>query len=337
QYGYLLPWKSMQEAGFLAACLQQGIKVRVAERPFEYKGQRYEAGTLILLKTSNAGVANLEAKIRQLAEDNRVTLQAVETGFMDKGADFGSSDVKTIHAPRVVVATGDGTSSLSAGQVWHYFDRELKYPATLVNVRDLGSLAWHRYDVLVLPDGFNYGNLLGKEGALRTWVQQGGKVIALEGAVSAMARADWGLSAKKADSERGGIYDAVQLFGTREQESLKQNNPGSIYKVEIDNSHPLGFGFDKQYFTLKADDIAYEFLKDGWNVGVIKKDFQVAGFTGSKVKEKLKDGVLFGELPMGRGSVVFLTDDVLFRSFWESGKLMMANAVFMVNLGGYRY
>jgi hypothetical protein len=41
--------------------------------------------------------------------------------------------------------------------------------------------------------------------------------------------------------------------------------------------------------------------------------------------------VLFGELPMGRGSVVFLADDIIFRSFWESGKLMLANALFMVN------
>lgn len=337
KYGYLVRWKTMHEASFLAGCLQHGIKVRVAEKPFQYRGQNFDAGTLILLKTSNKGIADLEAKIRQLAEDNRVTLQAVETGFMDKGADFGSPDVKIIHAPRVVVATGDGTSSLSAGQVWHFFDRELKYPATLVNVRDLGTLPWHRFDVLVLPDGFDFGNLLGKESALRTWVQQGGKVIAMEGAVSALARAEWGLTVKKAENEKAGPYDALQAFGTREQESLKQNNPGSIYKVEIDNSHPLGFGYGKQYFTLKTDDIAYEFLRDGWNVGVIKKDFQVAGFTGSKVKERLKDGVLFGELPLGRGSVVFLADDVLFRSFWENGKLMMANALFMVNQRGYRF
>ncbi len=74
-------------------------------------------------------------------------------------------------------------------------------------------------------------------------------------------------------------------------------------------------------------------MKDGWNVGVIKKASQVAGFTGVKAKEKLQDGVLFGELPIGRGSVVFFADDVLFRSFWENGKLMFANAVFLVNQG----
>ena len=69
--------------------------------------------------------------------------------------------------------------------------------------------------------------------------------------------------------------------------------PGSIYKVELDNSHPLAFGYPDYYYTLKQDDNIYEFLKEGgWNVGVMKKDAQVAGFVGTKLKEKLKDGLL---------------------------------------------
>ena len=55
-----------------------------------------------------------------------------------------------------------------------------------------------------------------------------------------------------------------------------------------------------------------------------------AGFIGSQLKNKLKDGVLFGVQDMGRGNIVFLADDVLFRSFWENGKLMLCNAVFLV-------
>jgi hypothetical protein len=35
--------------------------------------------------------------------------------------------------------------------------------------------------------------------------------------------------------------------------------------------------------------------------------------------------------PMGRGSVVYLADDPLFRMFWQNGKLLFANAIFMVD------
>jgi hypothetical protein len=67
-------------------------------------------------------------------------------------------------------------------------------------------------------------------------------------------------------------------------------------------------------------------------VGVVKKDNQVAGFVGSKLKDRLKDGLLFGVQQIGNGSVTYLADDLLFRSFWENGKLMLCNAVFLVGL-----
>ena len=78
------------------------------------------------------------------------------------------------------------------------------------------------------------------------------------------------------------------------------------------------------------DDNLYEFFNnDGWNAGVIKKENQVAGFVGAKLKERLKDGLLFGVQPYGNGTIVGLTDNVLFRNFWENGKLLFCNAVFL--------
>jgi hypothetical protein len=101
--------------------------------------------------------------------------------------------------------------------------------------------------------------------------------------------------------------------------------------VELDNSHPLAFGYPEFYYTIKQDDNIYEFFKEGaWNVGIIRKDNYVTGFTGSKTKEKLKDGLLFGVQDMGRGAVIYMADNPLFRSFWENGKLLFANAVFLV-------
>ena len=80
------------------------------------------------------------------------------------------------------------------------------------------------------------------------------------------------------------------------------------------------YGYPNYYYTLKMDNNVYEFIKDGgWNTGVIKKDNQVAGFVGYKLKSKLKDGLLFGVQDLGRGSISYLSDNVLFRYFWENG------------------
>lgn len=337
-YGYLLRWKSMEDARFLAACLKAGIKARVTERSFTYQGEAFPAGTLLFLRTSNERIAGWEQQLTDLAKATGVRLKPVTTGFMDKGPDFGSPDIKSIHAPRIALITGEGISSLGAGELWHFFDRELRYPATLIALKDIGSMKWSRFDVVVVPDGNAYRNLFDREGALKNWVNQGGKLVVLENAVQQLARSEWGLTLKKQQEDKSGGYELVKRYADQERESLESFNPGSIYKVFMDPSHPLAYGYDSVYHTLKSDDLIYDFMSGGWNTGILKKNSLVSGFSGHKARTRLQDGVLFGELPVGNGTVVFLADDVLFRSFWENGKLMMANALFMVNKGvGYHW
>ena len=86
-------------------------------------------------------------------------------------------------------------------------------------------------------------------------------------------------------------YISLLSFENRERDGLPATTPGSIYKVDIDNTHPLMYGYPNYYYTLKMDTNVYDFIKEnGWNAGVIKKDNQVAGFVGYKLKDKLKDG-----------------------------------------------
>ena len=65
-------------------------------------------------------------------------------------------------------------------------------------------------------------------------------------------------------------------------------------------------------------------------MGVLKQNDYLTGFVGAQTKLRLKDGTLFGVKEMGSGEIVLLTDNPLFRSFWENGKLLFGNAVFMV-------
>ncbi len=99
----------------------------------------------------------------------------------------------------------------------------------------------------------------------------------------------------------------------------------------MDNTHPLGFGFDKQYQTLRLSGNRYAYLKDGVNVSVIKsKKDQISGFAGANALKNIDKSLVFGVESKGKGEVVYLADDPLFRSFWENGKLVLCNAVFFV-------
>ena len=239
-----------------------------------------------------------------------------------------------LKAPRVALLTGEGVGSNSAGEVWHFFEKTIDYPVTLINANDFVRITMSDFDVIIMPSG-NYKFLNDKSSAdqLKDWINKGGRLVAIEGGVSQMAKLDWSIKSKKTNdsSDKKDAYNALSIYEDRERDFLSSSIPGSIYKVDLDNTHPLAFGYPNYYYTLKQDDAMYEFIKEGgWNVGVIKKENQVAGFVGTKLKDKLKDGLLFGVQDMGSGAVVYIADDIAFRNFWENGKLMLCNAVFMV-------
>ena len=336
-YAYVIPWQGMHSARILARLLRDGVTVRYATSPFSVEGKRHERGSLIVTRAANrTDGATLGSKVKaalQAVPDAHLNITAVRTGLVDQGFDLGSGDVRPIKAPRVAVLSGEGVVSNGFGEVWHYFEQQLGYPLSILNVTEIAQLPLERYDVMILSDG-NYRMLSDRNisDALKAWVRKGGRLIAMENAVAQMASLDWGLRLKKDDEKptKEGS-DSILKYADREKEYLKGSIPGSIYRVDLDETHPLAFGYASPFYTLKQDDKLYEFLKDGgWNVGVIKKDAHVSGFAGYKVKQKLKDGLLFAAQDLGSGTVVSFADNPIFRGFWEGGKLMFANAVFLV-------
>jgi hypothetical protein len=281
-----------------------------------------------------------ETKIQQFLQlanqlKNRVTV--VSSGFMESGFDFGSDKLHSIKKPNVALVTGKEASENAAGEIWFFFDQELDYPITLINSEDLQFANLKETNVLIIPNGY-YKMLTDKDAVaeLKTWVRQGGNLVVLENAAASLAEMDAGLKlkkpddTKKEDSPKADVYADLKKYENRDRDYLSNNVQGAIYKVELDVSHPLAFGYPANYYSLKMNGNIFEFGKDAWNVGVIKKEKQVAGFVGSDIKNKLMDGTVIGVTPMGRGNITYFADNPLFRSFWENGKLLFTNAVFLV-------
>ncbi|MEI3797383.1 MULTISPECIES: M14 family metallopeptidase [unclassified Chitinophaga] len=341
-YAYLAKWNSVRDVKFLSALLQNDIKVRFTETPFTAGGKDFPAGTLIITRSGNTAKGDqFDRFITMQANHFKISLEAVATGFVDKGMDFGSDKIRFIRKPEVTLLAGRGISSLGMGEIWHFFEQQLDFPVTVVDERNVDDINWDRTDVLILADG-DYKMFDDKAATdkLKEWVNNGGKLIALEGAAAQVAGAEWGIKLKKEEEkdkdakEKAAAahpYDAVKPYANRERESIKQFIPGAIYKVQLDTTHPLAFGYPALYYTLKQDAHLYEFIESGgWNVGVLKKDSYLTGFVGASTRQQLKDGLLFGVKEIGNGAVIILADNPLFRSFWENGKLLFSNAVFLV-------
>jgi hypothetical protein len=330
-YGYLIPYHSFTQTKFLATLLKEGFRVRVADRDFTTEGKNFARGTLIVLRKGNE---QLWTRFAELVRSLSVAVHPVKTGFMDTGFDFGSEKVRLVRAPRVAVLTGRGIAPEGAGEVWHLFDQQLQYPITVMHGEEFSPQQLSQFDVLILASG-RYRFLTDKESSqqLRNWVSGGGKIIAMESAAAQLAAGDWGVKLKKSgdDKDDRSSYADVKAYAESEHDGIMSMIAGAVYQVELDDTHPLSFGIGKTYYSLRQDDNLYEFLKEGWNAGVIRQNALVAGFVGPRIKDKIKDAMVFGVQPIGRGNVIILNDNPLFRSFWENGKLLFGNALFLVN------
>jgi hypothetical protein len=334
-YAYIAKWQSFSELKFLSALHKKGIKVRSAGKPFEVENQSFNEGTLIITRTGNERLGDdFDKIVKAEAEKLQVNLFASSTGMVSKGSDFGSDYVSFLKAPKVAILSGDGVSSTSFGATWHFFDKQLDYPATILGESYFGNTDLSKFDVLILTDG-SYGKILDEKnlGKLKDWVKAGGRLIAVQGAINGLAGKDgFDIKHKEEDKDKKKEEDKdkLKIFANAERESISEETPGSIYKLTMDNTNPLAFGYDKNYFSLVLESSDYQYLSSGWNVGVIKEKSPVAGFAGFKAQEKLKNSLIFGIQDLGKGQVVYLANDPLFRGFWQNGKLLFGNAVFVV-------
>lgn len=341
-YAFLASYSCLSDLRFLAELNMRNVGVRIADSDFVLEGKHYSRGTLVILRNDNLRMGDaLVSHVREAAELCGTVVNAAQTGLVDKGFDLGSDHVRFIERPKVAVLSGDQTSSQAYGEVWYFFEQELGYQMSSLEAGNLFNYDLNRYNVLIVPDGYYSGFDAEGLGLISDWVRSGGTLIVMDGALHSFADSDsFSLKyfddeeEKKADEELKKKLKKTDRFEPYEQRLknyVRSENPGSVFEVTLDVTHPLAFGYDSRYYSLKIASSRFSFLNNGWNVGYLKEsDGPASGFSGSRAKEKLANSLVFGVEEKGAGRVVYFVDNPLFRGFWESGKLMFGNAVFVV-------
>ena len=93
----------------------------------------------------------------------------------------------------------------------------------------------------------------------------------------------------------------------------------------------MAFGLGDSYFSLRTSSNHYPLMTGANNVAYHpQEEGMVLGFAGSQIKEKLNDTVVFAVEESGRGSVIYLVDNPLYRGFWHNGLFLFSNALFIV-------
>jgi hypothetical protein len=331
-YAYITRWNSMNDARFLADLLKKDIKVRYSQKPFTINGEKYNQGSLIITKSDNKNTKNFIQRLTELSKKHTKLLNPTTTGFVDSGDDFGSSTVHDIKKSKIAVLTGEPTRTLQFGEVWHFFEQQLNYPVTVLEAENVNLYSLNNYDILVLPNG-RYEKFLNKEKAsdLQKWIANGGKLIAMGGAIKALeGKKGFSIKSKKDDKDSANTNKFI-TYDESEREGIKKLITGAIFKTKIDTTNPLAYGYEDHYFTLKLGNDAYDYLEIGNVVYLEDNATPVSGFAGSEAKKKINETLIFGVEKIGKGQMVYMVDNPIFRGFWENGKLFFANALFMVD------
>jgi len=332
-------------AARLALALEaEDFKLAVTRQPILIGGRSYPRGTFVARVQRNG--PTLHDRIAALGPALGVPVFPLQTAFPDTGdAGIGSEDVTGLHAPKILVAAGDGISETSYGWLWHYLARELNVPFTPVPLRAIGRVDdLQSFNVIIIPDGSG-GRMrreLGDDGAtkLKAWVRSGGVLIGYGGAGELAANKDLELtsvasvapdSGAKADSAAAG--DAPPLVSkTAAPRDRPEWIPGAIFRATLDTTHWLTAGYERNKIPVFIDgDTFWRPSKGGANPVTFTDPVDslvLSGFTWPDNTARLLKGSTWAAVEnQGNGRVVLFLSDPLFRAFWRGPARMLTNAI----------
>jgi hypothetical protein len=334
-YAYLADWEGYGELRLMSELYKKKLNIRYAAKTFTINGKEYKRGSLIIARGDNKHLGDkFDKLVTDAANSTQVSINAVYTGFVDKGIDLGSNNARLNDPPKIALVGGDGTSTGSFGELWFFFERELEYPVTIIDAPGLRSAKLDEYDIVYLPSG-SYSAAKDK---LLDYAKNGGKIVAFERAVSLFSgekTTDLYKAVEKQKKERetkegekkSDDPSLLKKFENQRRESLNSRSASSIYRVKLDNTHPYVYGLGSEWFIIKSSD-GLPYLENGSNIAYITENEPVSGFAGSKFIEKIGNTLVIGSERIGRGEVIYISDDPYYRAFWKSGRLILGNIAF---------
>jgi hypothetical protein len=327
-YGYLVAPGEAATVGILRLLRDHG-RVRALAKPSSFGGRRYPAGTWFIPTRGNDSLA---ARLGRAGLAGLAT--PISSGLSEGGIDLGSDNVATVRLPRVALAAGEGFSPTSVGAHWFYLEREVGMPIDVINSGELGSLDLSQYDVIVLPEASGRP-IRAAEEALKTWMQRGGRLVAVGDAAEVVA----GFVDVKLREESKDTANARSRYlagrEERERQEWRQEVPGTILSLKLDPLHPLAFGagldgHPGDAFALHQGTRVFEPAEGVETVAFFPPNVsRISGVISAENLRRLGQGSWLVTKRMGQGSVVLFADDPLFRLFWRSTQPLYLNAILL--------
>lgn len=338
--------------------LAEGFRVSAAVRPLRAAQQTWPRGTFVVRVERNAGA--IHERIAALARETGTTVVPVNTAYIDEGiTGIGSGSVIALKRPQILLVAGEPTQPSSFGSLRAVIEDTYGFDVVPVSIDALAVLPLGDFDALILPNGSasGYQRRFGEEGVsrLKTWVEQGGTIVAVGGAVRFLigAGADFttatvvgdekseelsGLATTgSAPASSGGSTTKPSSDAGKADEAEKPKKPlavpGAILRTEVDHFHFLTFGLENSTLPVLVEgDLFLRASTSGTNVlrfpDSTTDPLRLAGFTWKDNTEPLIRGTASViEEPIGAGRVILMAQEPGARLLWHANTKLLMNAL----------
>jgi len=328
-YQYAMEWTDYYAPKAAYDLMEAGFLVRVSNAEFSVPdGKAFGRGTLLIgTGESKMDAQQMHQKLTQIAEAAHVDIYALTSGYTT-GANLGSPTMTPLNIPKVALLVDGGVDSYEAGEIWHLLDQRYEMPVTLLPMDAIGGNNLDRYNVILMPDG-RY-NSLGKAGAatLKSWVSEGGTLVAKGGALRFLAQNEVGnFTFRDGPAQEKGLQ---KTYADYENTTGAKVTGGAIFNAKLDITHPIGYGYEStDIHTFRNDNLFMEPSENPYANPVVYTGSPLAsGYVHPSNLEILKNSGVVRISGVGRGRIIGFADNMNFRAFWFGTNKIYANAIF---------
>jgi hypothetical protein len=326
-YAYVMEWSELYAPKALYELQQAGLITKVATNTFTINGKKFNYGSILLpVKMQTIAEDKVAELVQQTTKNNGVKMYALQSGAATEGSDLGSSKFISLNKPNIAMLVGQGVNATDAGEVWHLLDQRMNITASHLEIATFNRIELNAYNTIIMLGG-NYGEI--NKDKLKAWVQAGGNLILLEEAVSWASQN--GINNVTIKKIKSAIDSTTQLpYVQQEQITGAQQMNGAIFEANIDNTHPLGYGYTSKTVSMfKANKVFMEKSKNPFATPFYFGATPLqSGWASTQNLAAIKNTAAVIVNTLGNGRIINIGDNPNFRGFWLGGTKLMMNAIF---------
>ncbi|TRX55130.1 hypothetical protein FNN08_11085 [Thalassomonas sp. M1454] len=333
-YAYAFSWDHYLAPKMLNSILEQGVQARVATKSFKQMvGQK--------LITFNPGSIVIPAEIQtqtdwfeiltKVQQDLAIELTPLATGLTVEGINLGSPSLKPLKPVDILLLGGKGVSQYEAGHMLNYLDNQLSIAVTVVDLHRLDSIDFSRYSHVIMVNG-EYSSISDRASKkLKTWLEQGGNIYAQKKAIQWLSSKEL-LEAEYISKNRiNRLFDTNGIsYAEKDALAAKKRIAGAIYNTQIDNTHPLTYGYKGETLPVFKNStlIMEKPSKPFMMVAQFTDSPLLSGYSAEEIQETVGNNAAIIAHNVGKGRIVASSENLVFRGYWYGTSKIVANALF---------